>query len=88
MPPDITGRFLIAPVRAIRSFRRHLHLVSYQEPVRSLYVAWTTRNFRTSRTSRTSRTIKIIKTINIIKTIKTIRTINTIKIIKIIKTKF
>ena len=34
MPPDITGRFLIAPVRAIRSSRRHLHLVSCQEPVR------------------------------------------------------
>ena len=34
MPPDITGRFLIAPVRAIRSSRRHLHLVFCQEPVR------------------------------------------------------
>ena len=34
MPPDITNRFLIAPVRAIRSSRRHLHLISCQEPVR------------------------------------------------------
>ena len=36
MPSDSTSRFLTAPVRAIRSFRRHLHLVSCQEPVRSL----------------------------------------------------
>ena len=36
MPPDSTGRFLTAPVRAIRSFRKYSHLVSYQEPVRSL----------------------------------------------------
>ena len=34
MPPDSTGRFLTAPVRAVRSFRRHLHSASYQEPVR------------------------------------------------------
>ena len=34
MPPSSTDRFLIAPVRAIRSFRRHLHLVFCQEPVR------------------------------------------------------
>ena len=34
MPPNSTDRFLIAPVRAIKSFRRHLHLVFYQEPVR------------------------------------------------------
>ena len=34
MPPGSTDRFLTAPVRAVRSFRRHLHLVSCQEPVR------------------------------------------------------
>ena len=34
MPPDSPDRFLIAPVRAVRSSRRHLHLVSCQEPVR------------------------------------------------------
>ena len=34
MPPDSTDRFLIAPVRAARSFRRHSHSVSCQEPVR------------------------------------------------------
>ena len=34
MPPDSTGRFLTAPVRAVRSSRRHSHLVSCQEPVR------------------------------------------------------
>ena len=34
MPPDSTGRFLIAPVRAVRSSRRHLHLAFCQEPVR------------------------------------------------------
>ena len=34
MPPDSTDRFLIAPVRAVRSSRRHSHLVSCQEPVR------------------------------------------------------
>ena len=34
MPPDSTDRFLIAPVRAVRSSRRHLHSVSYQEPIR------------------------------------------------------
>ena len=34
MPPDSTDRFLIAPVRAVRSFRRHSHSVSCQEPVR------------------------------------------------------
>ena len=36
MPPDSTGRFLTAPVRAVRSSRRHSHLASCQEPVRSL----------------------------------------------------
>ena len=36
MPPGSTNRFLTVPVRAIRSSRRHLHLVSYQEPVRRL----------------------------------------------------
>ena len=34
MPPDSTDRFLTAPVRAVRSSRRHLHSVSCQEPVR------------------------------------------------------
>ena len=34
MPPNSTGRFLTAPVRAVRSFRRHSHSASYQEPVR------------------------------------------------------
>ena len=34
MPPDSTDRFLTAPVRAVRSSRRHSHSVSYQEPVR------------------------------------------------------
>ena len=34
MPLDSTDRFLTAPVRAVRSFRRHLHLASCQEPVR------------------------------------------------------
>ena len=34
MPPDSTDRFLTAPVRAVRSSKRHSHLVSCQEPVR------------------------------------------------------
>ena len=34
MPSDSTDRFLIAPVRAVRSSRRHSHSVSCQEPVR------------------------------------------------------
>ena len=34
MPPDSTDRFLIAPIRAVRSSRRHLHLASCQEPAR------------------------------------------------------
>ena len=36
MPPDSTDRFLTAPVRAVRSSRRHSHSVSCQEPVRRL----------------------------------------------------
>ena len=36
MPPDSINRFLIAPIRAIRSFRRHLYLISCQEPIRRL----------------------------------------------------
>ena len=36
MPPSSTDRFLTAPIRAVRSSRRHLYLVSYQEPVRRL----------------------------------------------------
>ena len=34
MPPGSTDRFLIAPVRATRSSRRHSHSVFCQEPVR------------------------------------------------------
>ena len=34
MPLDSLNKFLTAPVRAVRSFRRHLHSVSYQEPIR------------------------------------------------------
>ena len=34
MPPNSTDRFLIAPVRAVRSSRRHSHSISCQEPVR------------------------------------------------------
>ena len=36
MPLSSTNRFLTAPVRAIRSFRRHSYLVFCQEPVRRL----------------------------------------------------
>ena len=88
MPFDSTDRFLIAPVRAARSFRKYLYLVSYQEPARSLYVAWTIRNFKTSRTFRTIKTIRTINTIRTIRTISIIKTIRTIKTIKTIKTKF
>ena len=34
MPFNSTNRFLIAPVRAARSSRRHSHSVSCQEPAR------------------------------------------------------
>jgi len=34
MPPDSTDRFLTAPVRAVRSSRRHSHSASCQELVR------------------------------------------------------
>ena len=34
MPPNSTGRFLTAPVRAVRSSRRHSHLASCQEAVK------------------------------------------------------
>ena len=34
MPPGSTNRFLTAPIRAIRSFRRHSHSIFCQEPVR------------------------------------------------------
>ena len=34
MPSNSTDRFLIAPIRAIRSSRRHSHSVFCQEPVR------------------------------------------------------
>ena len=40
MPPSSTNRFLTAPVKATRSSRRHLHLVSCQEPIRSLLGAY------------------------------------------------
>ena len=36
IPSDSTGRFLTAPVRAIKSFKRYLHSAFYQEPVRKL----------------------------------------------------
>ena len=36
MPPDSTGRFLTAPVRAVRSSKKHTHSASCQEPVRML----------------------------------------------------
>ena len=29
MPPSSTNKFLTAPIRAIKSFRRYLHLISY-----------------------------------------------------------
>jgi len=34
MPSNSTDRFLIAPIRAVKSSRRHLYLASYQEPIR------------------------------------------------------
>ena len=34
MSPDSTSRFLTAPVRAVRSSKRHSHLAFCQEPVR------------------------------------------------------
>ena len=34
MPPNSTSRFLTAPVRAVRSSRKHLHSASYQKPIR------------------------------------------------------
>ena len=34
MPPNSTDRFLTAPIRAIRSSRKHLYLVFCQEPIR------------------------------------------------------
>ena len=34
MPPSSTDKFLTAPIRAVRSSRRHSHSVSCQEPVR------------------------------------------------------
>jgi len=34
MPPNSTNRFLTAPIRAVRSSRRHSHSASCQEPVR------------------------------------------------------
>ena len=36
MPPSSTNRFLMAPIKAARNSRRHLHSISCQEPVRSL----------------------------------------------------
>ena len=40
MPPDSISRFLIASVRAIKSSKKHLHLVSCQKPVRNLLGAY------------------------------------------------
>ena len=37
MPPDSADRFLTVPARAVRSSRRYLYLVFYQEPVRRLF---------------------------------------------------
>ena len=34
MPSGSTDRFLTAPIRAVRSFRRYSYLASCQEPVR------------------------------------------------------
>ena len=34
MPPDSADRSLTVPIRAVRSFRKHLYLISCQEPVR------------------------------------------------------
>ena len=34
MPPNSTDRFLIVPVKAIRSSRKYSHLVFCQEPIR------------------------------------------------------
>ena len=67
MPPDSTGRFLTAPVRAVRSSKRHLHSAFYQE------LAWTTRNFKNFRTFRTFRTSRTISTISTIRTIRIIK---------------
>jgi hypothetical protein len=36
MPPDSADSFLIASIRAVRSFRRYLYSVFCQEPVRRL----------------------------------------------------
>ena len=36
MPPNSTNRLLTAPIRATRISRRHSHLVSCQEPIRSV----------------------------------------------------
>ena len=36
MPPDSPDRFLIAPVRAVKSSKRHLYLAFCQEPIRRL----------------------------------------------------
>ena len=37
MPLNSTDRFLTAPVRAVRSFKRHLYSASYQEPIKRLF---------------------------------------------------
>ena len=48
MPPNSTDRFLTVPIRAVKSFKKHLHLASCQEPIR--------RPFRLPRPLRLSRT--------------------------------
>jgi hypothetical protein len=40
MPFNSTNRFLIAPIRAVGSSKKHLHSVSYQFPVRNLLGAY------------------------------------------------
>jgi hypothetical protein len=40
MPSNSTNKFLIAPIRAVRNFRRHLHSIFYQEPFRNLLGAY------------------------------------------------
>ena len=53
MPPDSTDKFLIVPVRAVRSFRRYLHSTSCQEPARRL--------FKLPRPPRPFRTLRLLK---------------------------
>ena len=34
MPSNSTGRFLTAPVRAVRSFKKHLYSIFCQKPIK------------------------------------------------------